>query len=205
MTLVGSLEKDMKTRTFRILIIGLFLNLTIQGQEFNKNEKLWNSEDRLSESDFQLKMESAKSVPCFAMYSMNYTVNGFDFFTKNFNKKVKNIMYKNASWLSANENDKQQLIRYQQVLFDISEKHTRKFRKQLFINRKKIISGTQIIEKINGEILKEFSTERSKFENESDSGRIKPVVEKWEKRISFEIQELTEFRYENSKKIKSTE
>lgn len=195
----------MKIRTFGILIIGLLWNSTIQGQEFNKNEKLWNSEDRISESDFQLKIDSTKSAPCYAAYSMTYGVNGFDFFTKNFNKKVKNIMFRNASWLNANETDKQQLIRYQQILFDISEKYTREFRKELFINRKTIVKGTQIVEKINGEILKELTTEKSKFEYESDFGRIESVIEKWEKRVSLEIQELSEFRYGNSKKIKLTE
>ncbi len=192
----------MNKLTFVILIIGLSFCHPVDGQSTKNYEKIWNSENRLTESDFQLNIETPDSNPCFAQFSMNYSVTGLDFLTKNFNKKVENMMYMNASWLNKNASDKQNLIRFQQILFDLSEIYTRKFRKQLLVNRKKIIKGIQIVEEINNEITKELTEKRAKFENESNGGINIEVYEKWEKKIEYELNTLIKFRYENNKKIK---
>lgn len=192
----------MNNLTFIILIIGLSFCYSVNGQSNNKHEKIWSSTDRLTESDFQLNIETPDSNPCFAQFSMNYSVTGLDFLTKNFNKKVGNLMYMNASWLNKNTSDKENLIRFQQILFDLSEIYARKFRKQLLVNKKKIIKGIQIVEEINNEITKELTEERAKFENESNGGINIEVYEKWEKKIECELNALIEFRQENNKKIK---
>lgn len=191
----------MNNLTFRILIIGLFMNYSVVGQSTNSHEKIWSSTDRLSESDFQLNVETSNSNPCFAQFSMNYSVSGFDFLTKNFNKKVKNVMYMNASWLSKEASDKQNLIRFQQILFDLSEIYARKFRKRLLANKSKIAKGVQIVEILNNEITKEFTEERAMFEKEVNGGTNIEIYEKWEKKIESELNQLNEFQYENDKKI----
>ncbi|WP_066631364.1 hypothetical protein [Labilibacter marinus] len=192
----------MNNITFVILMIGLSFSYAVNGQSNNKYEKIWSSTDRLTESDFQLDIESSDSNPCFAQFSMNYSVTGLDFMTKNFNKKVENIMYMNASWLNKNATDKQNFIRFQQILFDLSEVYARKFRKQLLVNRKKITQGIQIVEEINSQITKELTEERAQFQNESNGGRKIEVYDQWEKKIESELNALMEFRHENSKKIK---
>ena len=192
----------MSRKSFRILIIGLAISLTIQGQVTNENEKLWDSTDRITELDFKLAVDSPKTYPCFAQFSTNYSVNGFDFLSRNFNQKVKNIMITNASWIDAGSKEKKRLIRYQQILFDLSEKYTRIFRKQLLVNKKKIAKGPQIAEDINNEIFNKFSIERASFEKESNGGVNESVLTIWEDRIQTEIQELNEFRFDNTKKIK---
>lgn len=183
-------------------MMGLSFCYAVNGQSNNKYEKIWSSTDRLTESDFQLDIESSDSNPCFAQFSMNYSVTGLDFMTKNFNKKVENIMYMNASWLNKNATDKQNFIRFQQILFDLSEVYARKFRKQLLVNRKKITQGIQIVEEINSQITKELTEERAQFQNESNGGRKIEVYDQWEKKIESELNALMEFRHENSKKIK---
>lgn len=199
---IHKLEKEMNKLIFVVFIIGLTFNYSVNGQSPQSHEKIWISTDRISESDFQLKIKASDSNPCFAQFSMNYSVTGFDFLTKNFNQKVKNIMYKNASWLNENVSDKQNLIRFQQILFDLSEIYARKFRKRLLINRKKITKGIHIVETLNNQITKEFTEERAKFEKESNEGSIIEVYEKWEKKIESELNALNEFRYTNKKRIK---
>jgi hypothetical protein len=184
------------------LIIGLSVNYSVNAQLPNSHEKIWSSTDRLSESDFQLNIEIPDSNPCYAQFSMNYSVTGFDFLTKNFNKKVENVMYTNASWLDKNASNKQNFIRFQQTLFDLSEIYARKFRKQLLLNRKKIAKGVQIAEIISNEITKELTEERAKFEKESNGGANIEVYEKWEKKIESELSALILFQYENNNKIK---
>ncbi|MBZ0242134.1 MAG: hypothetical protein K8F24_02865, partial [Bacteroidales bacterium] len=168
----------------------------------NNSEKLWSSVDRIAESDFQLKVENMSSNPCFAQFSINYSVSGFDFFTRNFNQKVKNTMYTSASWLDNETPDKERLIRSQQILFDLSEIYARRFRKQLLIDRKKISKGPQIAESINKDIMNDFAEERAAFEKESKGGLLTEVLSKWEEKIKLELADLNEFRFDNTEKIK---
>jgi len=67
---------------------------------------------------------------------------------KNFNNKVRNCFIKSTSWIDTTTNVSNSL-RYQQTLFNICEIYTRKFRKELKENRKKIVSGTQFADKLN--------------------------------------------------------
>lgn len=189
----------------KITILSLLLTvfaLEVHGQTSNSNEKRWSAIDRISISDFGMDIESSKHHPCFAQFSINYSVNGFDFMTKNFNQKVECGMLRSASWINADAPDQSRLIYFQQVLFDISELYSRKFRKLLLENRMKIAQGTQIARELNEQVMKEFSEERAKFERESEGGLDEKVMESWLKRISNEIAELDLYDYDNTKKIK---
>ena len=172
------------------------------GQTSNVNEKRWSNTTPLTESDFQMTVGGSEHNPCFALFSINYSVNGFDFMTKNFNQKVECIMYRSASWLNENAADKARLIQFQQIQFDISELYARKFRKLLLENRKKIAHGTQIVEELNEQVMKEFTEERAQFEKESEGGLNEQVMVNWRNRLSVDISKLELFSYKNTKKIK---
>ena len=178
------------------------LALGVIGQTSNSNEKRWSSVDRLNESDFRMDIEGPKHNPCFAQFSINYSVNGFDFMTKNFNQKVDCVMFKSASWISADADEKPRLIYFQQVLFDISELYARKFRKTLLENRNKIAHGTQIVEELNQRVMKEFTEVRAEFEKESEGGLNQKIMETWMNRIATEITALDLYSYNNTKRIK---
>ena len=103
----------------KLLLISLIMNLMFVnfGQQSKINEKHWSITDRLHESDFQMKMNGPDHNPCYAQFSMNYSVSGFDFMTKKFNQKIGCVMYRSASWLNEDASDKARLIYFQQVLF----------------------------------------------------------------------------------------
>ena len=74
----------------RLTICLLGLILTGFAQE-NPDYLLWSPTKKISLADFGIKKSNAASSASFAQFTLDYSVNGFDFLTKNFNKKVKNL------------------------------------------------------------------------------------------------------------------
>jgi hypothetical protein len=124
-----------------ILPLVLIMNTSIS-QQRDDNYLSWSSVHKLTVNDFIIKTTYLQTSPSFAQFFLGFGINGFDAFTKNFNKKVHNYFIKSASWIDTTYNTATTL-RYQQTLFDISEIYARRFRNELIENRKKIIYGTQ--------------------------------------------------------------
>ena len=56
--------------------------------------------------------------------------------------------------------------------------------------------------KISNEIMAEFSEKRLKLMRETESGRNQKKLTEWNEKITNELEELYEFRFENKKRIK---
>lgn len=156
--------------------------------------KFWSDTDKLVKEDFQIKAEALESGSSFAQFAFDYKVNGFDFLTRNFNKKVRNYMIKSASWLDTNTNMRQSIL-YQQTLFDIAEIYARTFRKELRENRSKILKGTEVIEAINIKLTTAFSKRRLAYTQEANFATNSEAQTKWEKIIRGELDGLKQFAY----------
>lgn len=178
----------------RLLLVYLifFAFLSSRGQS-NEDYLLWSSSRRLTLNDFSIKT-NGPAVPSFGQFSIDYQVNGFDFLTRKFNKKVRNSFIKAASWIDTTTNIEQSLI-YQQTLFDIAEVYTRQFRRALKKNRKKIASGMTIVEELNNQFLAAFSKRRIEYDRYTQFGTNGQTQKEWEKQINKELSELSEFAY----------
>jgi len=154
----------------------------------------WSATNKLTVNDFSIKNNSFETISSYAQFSVDYQVNGFDFLTKNFNKKVRNYLIKTASWIDTSKNVNQSL-NYEQTLFDICEIYTRQFRKALRENRKKIANGTQIAEELNHQIMTDFSKRKYDYDNETKFGKDLPKQKEWENQIQKELFELNDFDY----------
>ena len=86
--------------------------------------------------------------------------------------------------------------------FDLAEIQARKFRKRILKDKRNISKGFDVVNKINNEIIAEFSEIRLKLMRETESGRNEQKIAEWKENILFELKELNEFRFENKKKIK---
>lgn len=103
------------------ILITLICLLTSYAYGQNSHDNLqWSATYKLTLDDFSIKTRSNETTSSFAQFSVDYEVGGFDFLTKNFNKKVHNYMIKTASWIDTTTNINQSLL-YQQTLFDICE------------------------------------------------------------------------------------
>ncbi|MCB0519048.1 MAG: hypothetical protein KDD27_08920 [Saprospiraceae bacterium] len=183
-------------KLFAYSLTSLFLllacNSSIGQSPPDSNLVHWSATRKLTVDDFGIKIQNGDASPCFAQYSVGYQVGGFDFLRKNFNQKVSNYMIKSASWIDTT-GDVSTLLRYQQTLFDLCEIYTRRFRKALKENRKKILTGTDFIEALNEQIMTDFANRRLLFEQETNSGLLPDRHRLWEIQIRKELDELEEF------------
>ncbi len=185
----------MKTLRLKFILLAIFYTTIAFSQTGNDNIIFWSSSKKLTIDDFGIKTKNGETNPSFAQFSVDYQVNGFDFMTKNFNKKVRNYLIKSASWIDTTTNVSVSL-NYQQTLFDICEIYTRQFRKSLKENRKKIASGLQIVEVLNQKAMTDFSKRRVIYDRETNFGTIQDKQNEWELQIKKELDDLKDYSSE---------
>ena len=181
-------------KTTVLILTGFFISTFIFGQE-NKNILHWSATRKLTANDFAIKTGQLESSTSFAQFSVDFKVNGFDFLTKNFNKKVRNYMIRSASWIDTTAGITQSLI-YQQTLFGISEIYSRQFRKALRENRKRIAEGIKIAEELSEQCMTDFAKRRIGYDKETKFGTDGIKQKEWETQVQKELTELKDFAYE---------
>ncbi len=182
----------------RILTIILLFQVTIGSFAQNLSDEnlvFWSATKKLTVSDFGIKTKNRETNASFAQFSVDYQLNGFDFMTKNFNKKVRNYVIKSASTIDTTE-DVSISLRYQQTLFDMCEIYTRQFRKALKENRKKIATGLQFVDGLNQTAMTNFANRRVTYDRETNFGMIPEKQVEWESTIARELNALKEFTNE---------
>ena len=177
--------------TSLFLFFFLTTNLSFS-QTKNDNFLSWSSTRRLTVNDFVIKTKDLQTSPSFAQFSLGYEIRGFDFLTKNFNKKVSNYLIKSASWIDTTY-DTAITLKYQQTLFDISEIYARRFRQELKINRKKIATGLQFVKELDSKIMTDFSNRRVTYDTETKYGLNQEMQKQWKIQIEKELDELKGF------------
>jgi hypothetical protein len=190
-------------KIFLVIILSITcLNYSFS-QELQNGEKRWSAEKKLTLNDFKIKTSDNSNQNIYSQFVISYSAKGFDFLKKNLNKNVENLFSGNASWIDTSglkSIDKQ--IEFQQTQFDLAEIYARKFRQQLFLKKWKITKGFDILKKISNEIMAEFSKARMNLIKETESGLNQKKIMLWKEKISKNLNELYEFRFENKKKIK---
>lgn len=172
----------------------LILNVTsICVAQDNPDYLLWNSNHELTLDDFGIK-KSDPSYNSFAQFTVEQYVSGLDFMTKNFNKKVKNLMIKSASWIDTTQNV-QESLKYHQILFDISEVYARKLRKDLKENRKQIAKGLSIVNDLSAKNSAEFAKRRLEYDGDTEYGKNSQKLLLWDQKIKQELGELSDYDF----------
>ncbi|MEZ0610170.1 hypothetical protein ACAW74_16760 [Fibrella sp. WM1] len=184
----------MSNKTLLTFLLFLLSIALVSGQHLAESNLLWSETRKLSVNDFIIKTKQLQSNPSFSQFSIEYQVNGFDFLTKNFNKKVRNYFITSASWIDTTADVKSSLL-YQQTLFDLSEVYTRRFRKALKENRKKLATGLRIAEELNNQIVSDFSRKRIDYDTETKFGTDQLKQKEWELYIQNELKQLDDFAY----------
>ncbi len=173
------------------------------GQELPDGQKIWRSDSKLTINDFKIKISNENNDAVYAQFMISHSIGGFDFMKRNLNNKIKNRFLGNASWIDTTKVESiEKQIDFQQMQFDLAEIQARKFRKRILKDKGQISKGFDIVEKINNEIIAEFSNVRLELMRETESGRNEEKVSKWKEKIKTELEDLDEFRFENAKKIK---
>jgi hypothetical protein len=169
----------------------LMTSITLFAQT-NDNYIYWSPSRKLTVSDFAIKTSDGKAGTIAAQYYFSYEVNGFDFMTRNFNKKVHNCIIRSASWIDTTYDVKTSL-RYQQTLFDLAEIYARHFRKDLKENRKKLATGTEFVKELSTNAMTDFAKRQVDYVSDTRFGTNSVMQERWEGIIKLELDALKEF------------
>lgn len=190
-------------RLFLVLIIGITCKQLSFGQQLQEGQKRWSSDSKLSLDDFKIKISDTSNETAFSQFMISHAIGGFDFMKKNMNQKIGNIFLGNASYIDTTKVENiQKQIDFQQMQFDLSEIQARNFRKRILKDKSKLTKGFDIVNLINNEIMEELTKMRMDLMRETDGGRDLQKVMEWQERISMQLKELHEFRFENKEKIK---
>lgn len=173
----------------------------VSGQELLEGQKRWSATEKLSLEDYSIKKNYNDAI--LSQFLISYESKGFDFFKKNLNSRVENIFIGKGSYIDTTKiNNLEKQLEFQQLQFDLAEIQARKFRKRLFLGKKKLVKGFEVMKLISNEISNEFAEIRMRFINETNNGNNLKVLEVWKSKVKSELKELNEFRFENRKKIK---
>lgn len=173
----------------------------VSGQELLEGQKRWSATEKLSLEDYSIKKNYNDAI--LSQFLISYESKGFDFFKKNLNSRVENIFIGKGSYIDTTKiNNLEKQLEFQQLQFDLAEIQARKFRKRLFLGKKKLVKGFEVMKLISNEISNEFAEIRMRFINETNNGNNLKVLEVWKSKVKSELKELNEFSFENRKKIK---
>ena len=187
-------------KKFLCSVLALFSAVFIYAQHTDEY-KLWD-EGKITVSDFQMVTKIPESVPCLAHYSVDIApIRGFNFYKKNYNEFVENIMLKKASWLDTLDQEIDAQLRYQQLYFDLNEVYARTIRRLLIENKKEIVKGNNKLNLKLEQLRNEHAKLKAQMESETEGGQNIDEVQKWEDLISEMLNELHLFRYGYSGKL----
>lgn len=185
----------MKRTTLSLLTIVIAISSIAQYAKTPGDYRIWDAERKLTLDDFHIKIRQQPAYTSFVQFTMDFKVTGFDFMTKNFNKRVTNAMIPSASWIDTTA-DVARSLRYEQTLFDLAEVYTRHFREQLKENRKKLASGTQYAEELNAKIMADFAKRRLQYDAETQQAGNESEQVRWEGIIKQELAALAGYSKE---------
>ena len=192
----------MKKALFILFIFVNFVN-AIVAQELVNGQKRWSITDKLTIQDFKFSPPVSSQEIAYSQFIIAHKINAFDAMKRNLNQRVDNIFHGRGSWIDTlNIENIEEALGFQQLQFDLAEVQARKFRKQLLQNKGKILGGFEIVNQISDDIMAQFAEIRANMVTETDYGRNEKAVKLWEERIATELEELDQFRYENTKRIK---
>lgn len=156
----------------------------------------WSEKQKITLDDFGIQTKDGAMGLSSAGFTLEYSIHGMSFMTKNFNKKVRHAMVRSASQINV-DGDVDRYLNFQQTLFDITEIYVRKFRQALRENRKKLFIKTEIAEELKDQIIGiDLEYRKAAYINETNSGKNAEKQLEWEALIKKELNELSDFAYE---------
>lgn len=192
----------MQKTVYLLLFILISIKL-VTAQQLENGQKRWSATHKLTVRDFKLKPLVSKNEAAYSQFIIAHKINALDAMKRNLNQRVENLFHGRGSWIDTiNNTHIQDQLRFQQLQFDLAEIQARKFRKRLFLQKGKFLSGFEIVNQISDDIMTEFTELRTTMIQETDSGRDQDAIKLWKDKITKELRVLDQFRYENKKRIK---
>lgn len=179
----------------------LVMPFMIFSQVISSDEFLWDKNRSLQKEDYKLIVND-NNVPIKSSITFSYHLKGFNVFNNNFNKNIINKFSGNSSLINPNYKNTSALLEYQQINFDLSEVYARKMRREILMNKSKLWKGFDFAYEIFNSITSGFMKVQAEMNNDTNYGNKTEKIPFWKQKISKELDELSEFDYNNTSKIK---
>lgn len=163
----------------------------------DKNLILWKEDTKLTWDDFQQKppregthAHTLAMAGCQVIYSYNHVKGKVPDF------KVQAYFVKDNSWTRT---DREDILRHEQLHFDITELYARKIRKGIEADRKKGITNVKIYEKKISSLLDEMHQNQLRYDREThlmDEDKTKSIQAQkvWIDSIAIELNKLDNYK-----------
>ncbi|HGY57098.1 MAG TPA: hypothetical protein ENK44_15420 [Caldithrix abyssi] len=181
-------------KTFSLLLLFLIScsPVLVTKADYDQDKfRLWDGPNSLSWDDFRGKPLDG------ALASEIYISNPSKIERKTLFHPVildaKTLFDRQKSWVRPN-NTTDLLLRYNQVLFNIYELHTRKLKKEFLKLNFSINSPTEIFFDLVNSINSELYNMVNNFREESKMGKEEAIINKWYDRIINQLEELNQYR-----------
>ncbi|MDQ0477392.1 hypothetical protein [Chryseobacterium sp. MDT2-18] len=182
------------------IVFVLFTIPFFQSQILKPDEIIWDKSRKLSTDEFHIKTDDTLS-PIRSTVIISWELMGFSVFNKNFNQNVTTKIIKSASLVNPNLPNVEQLIDYQQTIFDLAEIYARKMRRDLFLNKSKLWKGFDFASEILNEHLNEFHRVQLLMDRQTNSGNDADKLKYWQDLIKTELSKTQQYDYQNKAKI----
>lgn len=196
------LAKKSQTNLYGIpmkLILALFLVLAhLLGSSQSLIE--WTPEYKLELADFQSpQTEINNGLTSYAIFSganmdFSFHMSTYEFmFTKNFNSKVKCVFNRFSAVITAPDSTSaEQLVKFGQFSFDLTELYSRKFRKELY-DQKGAFSDPHFFKPIFNELQEEMNAVNARVLKSTDLGKNEELLKLEHEQVLAGIAVLSDF------------
>ncbi|MDH5031944.1 MULTISPECIES: hypothetical protein [Chryseobacterium] len=185
----------------KILLLLLFFPLMFFSQDLQPGEFVWSKERKLQKEDYKLITHDDR-ISIRSAINFSYQLRGFNALSNNFNKKIINKFSSSASSINPDSRNIPAMIEYQQVNFDLAEVYARKMRKDLLIHKNTLWKGFTYANEMFNNLTAEYTKAQALIDNETNYGLNTQKLQDWKQKIQNELDELSDFDYNNTSKIK---
>ncbi|WP_421918347.1 hypothetical protein [Marinifilum sp.] len=174
-----------------ILTIALLFHFSIA---YTQNKIEWSKEYKLKKEDYLAEApNSGKQQTILSSFTIGFQVANYSLITsRNLNRTVSCYFQKDASYIdNGDPSSTSELIRYQQLLFDLYELSARNLRKKFFVERKRLLwEGSTVLYE---EVTSEQTRLIAKVDRETEHGNNLTKLAEWEATIAEELKRLSDF------------
>jgi len=157
----------------------------------------WNDSLKLSWNNFKDQPNPNTDVVAITASGMTfqYSIKKTDDRITGFTTQVQTIFYPEKSWFKP-ERANNHILSHEQLHFDITELHTRKFRQQITAIE---ISENLVdnLDSLHLQIQKDLKNMQNLYDTETDFSRKIEAQANWQKQIAIELSNLSEFKSSN--------
>ena len=177
----------------KVIFLFLFIIGTENAVAQSKDTIYWNANRKLKWEDFKGRADKTTNLLAMTQAGIGYSIachGGI------LDLKIFCYFNVNKSW-TKEKIDAEELLRHEQIHFDITELYTRKLRKRISELTDPCGKNIKELDKIYGSNFKECANMQDDYDRESEHSLNDEQQKLWEEKVAGELKELEKFASSN--------